>query len=771
MSAVEAIRVLSSSDECAMEPIHLPGSIQPHAVVIVLHDGIIVQASQNSTTLFGAGGQVAETLAGRTLADLVGIDTADQLIGRVGSPTAQPQRPRSSRFVLGDKTVDITVVDVAGQRGFDDDVRIVQFEPVTSDDTGEVNFAAEITDAMMRIQAADSSEAVVDEVCGFVKSLTGFDRVMAYRFEADDHGIVIAEHREPTLDPFLGLHYPESDIPAQARAMYVSQWLRIIPDARYRPSPLIPRTLPDGRSPDLSGITSRSVSPVHCEYLANMGVLASMSISVVVGGRLWGLIACHHYLDTRLPSTPVREACEFVALAASVMISSRLAEERTARALTAESLRRRLGEHLSNSDDVTLGLTADPHLLLALADASGVAIVFRGAVTLTGHTPDAETVLATVAEIAATHPGVVFSTDCTAEHHPSLVAHGDSAAGLLAMPISSLHRNYVVWFRPEQRIEVRWAGEPTKAIRASPDGSRHLSPRESFEAWSEAVEGRSRPWSAEHIAAIESVRDLVAGHITQTVEKMAKLNADLARSNAELDAFAYIGAHDLQEPLRSLANHANFLVEDYTDVLDDNGLQRLETISNLADRMAGMIRGLLDNARLGRSELDIETVRLASIVDDVSELLSGRLDVSGTRLELVTDAEILVDRDMITHVVMNLVSNAIKYNVSAEPHVQIGSAALSTTARGADLISQSLVGETAQRVVYVRDNGIGIPAHELESIFGVFHRLHEPDEYGGGSGAGLAIARRIVQRHGGSLWAESQLGAGTTFYFSTGPAA
>ena len=771
MSAVEAVRVQSSSDECALEPIHIPGSIQPHAVVIVLQDGIIVQASQNSTSLFGAGGRVAETLAGRPLADLVGIDTADQLIGRVGRPAPQPRRPRSSRFVLGGKTVDITVVAIADPRGSDVDVQIVQFEPATSDDTGEVNFAAEITDAMMRIHSADSSEAVVDEVCGFVKSLTGFDRVMAYRFEADDHGIVIAEHREPALEPFLGLHYPESDIPAQARKLYVSQWLRIIPDARYRPSPLIPRNLPDGRSLDLSGITSRSVSPVHCEYLANMGVLASMSISVVVGGRLWGLIACHHYRGTRLPSTPVREACEFVALAASVMISSRLAEEHTARALTTESLRRRLGEHLSNSDDVALGLTADPQLLLDQADASGVAIVFRGSVTLSGHTPDAEAVLAVVADIAAIHPGVVFSTDCTAEHYPSLVPHGDSAAGLLAMPISSLNRNYVVWFRAEQRTEVRWAGEPPNAMRASPDGLRHLSPRASFEAWSEAVEGRSRPWSSEHIAAIESVRDLVAGHITHTVEKMAKLNADLARSNAELDAFAYLGAHDLQEPLRSLANHANFLVEDYSDVLDEDGLERLKTISNLAGRMAGMIRRLLDNARLGRSELDIEAMPLASIVDDVSELLSGRLEMSGTQLELVSDAEILGDRDMITHVVMNLVSNAITYNASTEPLVQIGSVALSSTARGADVISQSLVGEIAPQVVFVRDNGIGIPADALESIFGVFHRLHEPNEYGGGSGAGLAIARRIVQRHGGSLWAESVLGSGTTFFFSTGPAA
>jgi chemotaxis family two-component system sensor kinase Cph1 len=386
-------------------------------------------------------------------------------------------------------------------------------------------------------------------------------------------------------------------------------------------------------------------------------------------------------------------------------------------------------------------------------------------VSLIGSTPDADSVLLLVASIARSNPGEIVESHRAGDDHPMLSAHGESAAGFLAMPISSLHHNYVVWFRSEQIFEVRWAGRPEKTVRPSPDGKFRFSPRDSFAAWAETVRNESRPWSNDDVAAVDLLRVLVANHVTRTVERLGMLNAALNRSNAELDTFAYVGAHDLQEPLRTLSNHATFLIDVYADVLDDVGNEQLRSISKVASRMTRMVHGLLDNARLGQQELQLGHARLSVIVDDVRTLLSGMLARTGSRIEVLDDAEMVVDPDLIAHVLMNLVSNAIKYNDSAVPLIEIGTVAVSATARGPVLIPTSLVAETERRVVFVRDNGIGIAPEHIDAILGVFHRLHRDDAYGGGTGVGLTIARRIVQRHGGVLWVESGPD-GSTFYFS-----
>lgn len=521
-------------DSCDQEPIHIPGSIQPHAVLLVLQDDYVVQCSENASELLALEGPVTEAVLGRRVDAVLGANIGGSLLT---DKSMDGRRIRSSRTTLpGGRVVDVAAVEQDPDGDAASRMRIVQIEPVVASDDAEVSFADAVTDAVFRIQLAGSSDIVIEEACAFVKLLTGFDRVMGYRFEPDDHGVVIAEHRRADLEPFLGLHYPASDIPAQARRLYLEHWLRLIPDARYRPVPLVPTSLPSGKPLDLSAVTSRSVSPIHCEYLTNMSVVASMSISLVVGGRLWGLIACHHYRGPKLPSAPVREACEFIALTASVMLGSRLVEERAANALQVESVRSRLAEQLARSDDLTTGLTGEPQLLLDLVDAQGAAIVIAGVATLIGSTPDEETVARLVDLIGEAHVGAVVATDNARVGYPVLTGHEDTAAGFLAMPISSLQRNYVVWFRPQWLHEVQWAGEPMKAVQQAPE--RRLAPRTSFEAWTEHVEGRSRPWSPEQVTTVEALRALIANHIVKTVEQLARLNAELVRSNAELDAFA-----------------------------------------------------------------------------------------------------------------------------------------------------------------------------------------------------------------------------------------
>ena len=371
--------------------------------------------------------------------------------------------------------------------------------------------------------------------------------------------------------------------------------------------------------------------------------------------------------------------------------------------------------------------------------------------------------------LATTAPGAVVVTDRAPAEFPVLAPVADAASGIVALPLSSLQRNYLIWFRGRWVHEVRWAGNPGKAVRRADDGSVRLVPRASFAEWVESVEDRSRPWQPDRLAAVEQLRSLLARHISRTSEQLARLNAELVRSNAELDAFAYIAAHDLKEPLRGLANYASFLAEDYQDLLDDDGRHQLAMMTQLTGRMNGLLSSLLNYARVGRGELHRETARLSRVLAGVTDLLRARLDQSGAELVLVADAEIHADVDLVEQVLMNLVSNAVKYTTAPVRRVEVGVTTLSHTGRGLDAVRRSPLDDVDMQVVLVRDNGIGIPADRQEDIFRVFRRLHGPGEFGGGEGAGLTIARRIVERHGGTMWVESTPGEGSTFYFTLGP--
>ena len=784
-------------DDCDAEPIHVPGSVQPHAAVAVVVDGVVVQHSTNLGDVLRLDDPSPEAIDGRRLDDLLGADAA--LLASV----IEPERRRDrvvTRIEREGEEIDMSC-PVSG------DVSILQFEPVAGSDLPDGSFRDTVTEAVTLVQGAASSQEVVELVCGFIRRLTGFDRVMAYRFEPDEHGVVVAEDHVEGLEPFLDLHYPATDIPAQARRMYLDHWIRLIPDASYEPVPIVPTLTPTNGEPlDLSDVDARSVSPIHCEYLRNMGVASSMSISIVVDGRLWGLFACHHYSGPRRPPRQIREACEFVALTASVMIGSRESLERAEGRLHVEGLIRQVERHLAGRDDVVSGLRAADGVLSDLVDAGGVSIVLGGRVESVGACPTDAAAVAIAQACADRSPNEVVATDrvvdlltddgsdadddagnagdassgstasATNASGPDGTAGGtvtdddlEVSAGVVALPLSSAQGNYLLFHRPRWEREVRWAGRPEKAVRTADDGSSRLVPRSSFEAWVEDVHDRSRPWRERDLEAVEALRVLLATHITRTIEQMAQLNTELSRSNAELDAFAYVAAHDLKEPLRGIANYASFLLEDYEDLIGDEGGTYLRSMASLTTRMTSLLGSLLDYARIGQSELHRSTVTIRDLVEDVRPLVSSRLHDSNGEMVIVGDPGDVVsaDRDLIGQVLMNLITNALKYNASERPRIEIGTTTLDGTQRGLAIVQDALVSDRRRRVVFVRDDGIGIAPAMLEDVFRVFRRLHAPTEYGGGAGAGLTIARRIVTRHGGAIWAESTPGEGSTFFFTT----
>jgi light-regulated signal transduction histidine kinase (bacteriophytochrome) len=308
---------------------------------------------------------------------------------------------------------------------------------------------------------------------------------------------------------------------------------------------------------------------------------------------------------------------------------------------------------------------------------------------------------------------------------------------------------------------VNWGGNPNKPVEISEDGSLRMSPRQSFELWQETVSGSCLPWKASEIEAASELRSLIVGVVLRQADEMALMNFELQRSNEELDSFAYIASHDLKEPLRGIHNYANFLMEDYAETLDDDGVAKLQTMVRLTQRMEDLINSLLHFSRLGRAELAQDSVNLNELVQQIIATLTISRPQNEVEFRIPRPIpSIQGDYSQINELFTNLISNAIKYNNKPEKWVEIGFL---------DSEDQEMIENGAEApalTFYIRDNGIGIPAEHLDKIFQIFRRLHGRDEFGGGTGAGLTIARKIVERHGGRIWVESTPTQGSTFYFT-----
>ncbi|MBI3440551.1 MAG: MASE1 domain-containing protein [Proteobacteria bacterium] len=236
---------------------------------------------------------------------------------------------------------------------------------------------------------------------------------------------------------------------------------------------------------------------------------------------------------------------------------------------------------------------------------------------------------------------------------------------------------------------------------------------------------------------------------------LLRVTRELKRSNQELDDFAYIVSHDLKEPLRGLQNFSQFLLEDYEDKLDTEGKNKLHTISDLTKRLEALLDTLLYYSRLGRTELAVRATDLNDVVRNVIDMLSITLKEKNTTVDILRKLPVIsCDSAHIGEVFQNLIGNALKYNDKPENKIEIGFMTDHLRAPG-------------EVVFFVRDHGIGIQEENLETIFKIFKRLHARDAYGGGTGSGLAIVRKILLQHGGNVWAESKgKNQGTTLFFT-----
>ena len=651
---------------CDREPIHIPGRIQPHGMLLAISepDLLIVQASTNTYQHIG---RTHEALLGLPLADMLGSEYVDYLRN-----TLMIEQIDQNPLYVWTAQINGSEQRFDGLIHRHNGVLILELEPAHHPAATRPDFYRIVKTIITKLQRSETFDTFCDTAAAEVRALTGFDRVMIYRFDVDGHGEVIAEALSDQLTPFLGLHYPASDIPKQARALYLRNWLRLIPDIHYAPVDIVPTLTPGANMPiDLSYSVLRSVSPIHLEYLANMGVGASMSISLVDDGELWGLIACHHSAPNYLPYE-VRSACEFLGQAVSLQLAAKQNTQDYAYRERISAIGAQLVQQMAQAQPWYQGLLTSSPNMLDLIDAGGAALCVDGQITALGRTPSVDDIRVLIAWLGSQPSSNIYSTASLAGNYPALVRCSDTASGVLAAPISHEQGEYLLWFRPEVAQTINWGGAPTKAAELHDEGIR-LSPRKSFDLWQQTVALHALPWESYERTAALDLRNTILSIVLRRAAEMTRLNADLERSNIELDAFAYIASHDLKEPLRGLHNYAQFLIEDYGEQLDAEGQAKLQTLSRLTQRMETLIDTLLHYSRVGRVDLSMQESDLNVLIHEITDRLAVSLEQQQIQVRILRPLPtILCDQVRLGEVFYNLIVNAIKYNNKPEKWIEIG---------------------------------------------------------------------------------------------------
>ena len=726
-------------------PIHILTQVQPHGVLLVLQEPelTVLQVSRNTSTAFGVA---PEAILGKTLDDILDSFQVDRL--RMGLSRENLDLINPTKVWVRRKGDDYLVFDAVFHRSADGFL-VLELEPALTQETIPfLSFYHLARASINQIETTSNLQDFCQIIVREVRKVTGFDRVMLYKFDEDGHGEVVAEEKLEDMEPYLGLHYPESDIPQPARKMFLSNWIRVIPNAHAEPVELYPSDNPITNQPvDLTLSILRSAYPCHLEYLHNMGVGASLTISLMKDEKLWGLIACHHRTPKHVPYE-LRKACEFLGRVIFAEIFTREEEADYNYRMKLAHVQSALIEYMSQEDNFIDGLIQHEPNLLDLANAKGAAICFNGQWTTLGRTPAEEELNYLVQWLAKTVDEEVFSTDSLPLIYSDAERFKEVASGMLAIPISK--RSYVLWFRPEVIQTVNWGGDPNHAYELKQSNSDlRLCPRKSFELWKETVRLKSLPWKPVEVKATLELRKAIVNIVLRQAEELALLAQDLERSNAELKKFAYVASHDLQEPLNQVANFVQLLEMRYNDELDEDAKEFIGFAVDGVSLMQTLIDDVLVYSKVDLKGIEWELTEVETALNQALANLRGRIAETGAEISYNPMPTIVADSTQLMQLFQNLLGNAIKFRKKDEaPRIHVG-----------------VQRQEDSWLFSVQDNGIGIDPQFADRIFVIFQRLHTRDEYPG-SGMGLAICKKIVECHRGQIWVESELGKGATFFFT-----
>jgi chemotaxis family two-component system sensor kinase Cph1 len=486
---------------CEREQIHLAGSIQPHGAVLLVRepDHIVVQASENAVSFLG----LRHSVIGQRL-DAIEGDLARKL--RPHLTDSLHDVPRGVRCHVGNPSHAFDCLIHRPNGGG----LIIELERAGA----SADLSRYLEQGLQTIIAAASLRTLCDETARIFKALTGYHRVMIYRFDDQGHGEVFSEERDPDREAYLGNRYPASDIPQIARRLYERNRIRVLVDVEYDPVPLIPRLSPiSGEELDMSLCFLRSSSPIHVQYLKNMGVRATLVVSLMVSGRLWGLVSAHHYVP-RFVHFEERAICELLAEAVATRISALESFSQAQAELSVRRLEQRMIRAISSEGDWRGALFDGSGALLEAVVGTGAALLFEGEVRTVGEVPSTLALREIGRWLDAQPQGSVIATASLGQDAPQFELLTAIASGLLATPVSTSPGEYLIWLRPERVRTVIWGGNPFKPILVG-DDAKTLSPRRSFSQWHQIVEGTADPWSDADLAAARLVGDTVSDVIIQ----------------------------------------------------------------------------------------------------------------------------------------------------------------------------------------------------------------------------------------------------------------
>ena len=725
---------------CADEPIRFPGAIQPHGLLLTLNEPAleIVQVSANVATLLD---REPLGLIGQPLAQLIGDAEAAQVREALLQPALSDTPPL--HFRLNGTAFDGLLHRHQGVLILELEIHVENFQPrnVAGNQT-------HLGRMLQRLHAATSLQALYDISVKEIQAMTGYDRVLIYRFEEEGHGQVIAEASDPSMEVFNGLFFPASDIPEQARELYRTNWLRIIPNADYQPVPLLPKLRPDTDTPlDLSFATLRSVSPIHCQYMKNMGVLSSMSISLLKGDKLWGLISCGNRQPLHVPHE-LRAACQTIGQVLSLQISAmealEISRQREAKVAALALLNQAMIDSPQNVFD---GLANQPQVLMALNNAGGIAIIEDNQLHRYGNCPEP-------AQIRALHKWLqdsgepVFASHNLASVYPPAAEYQQVASGVLAMSLPKPVDNGVLWFRPEVKENINWSGDPRKPLDLeNSDAGLRLRPRTSFEIWKVEMAGISTKWSHGDLFA---ANDLRRSALENDLARQVRREQEAVRARDELVA---VVSHDLRNPMTVISMLCGMMQKAFSS--DGPHTSRristaIDTMQQAAGRMNTLLEDLLDTSKIdaGRYSITPQKLDVGQMFEEAQALLAPLALDKDISISFAADPDLRIhaDPERLFQVLSNLVGNAIKFTP------RLGTVGVHAKSVGDEI------------VFTVRDSGEGIPKEHLPHVFDRYWTVKEGNP--NGTGLGLYITQGIVEAHGGRIVAESEPGQGSEFRFT-----
>jgi len=733
-------------ENCENEAIHIPGEIQPHGFLLGIRpDWKIDYCTENISTFFNL---THAQVLGKDFSAVFGAEAESSITQYIQGDEVKDAFPLEIELL--DKLFQINI-HKSGQN------YILEGELLFPDREKLADAYKQTIQFVNQMNKTKSLKDLCALVAKGTREITGYDRVMIYRFDEQYNGEVFAEDRDERIEPFLGLHYPHTDIPAQARELYIRNQLRLIVDINYKPVPIYTVDDQPGKNLDLSLSILRSTSPIHVEYLKNIGVGATLTISLIHHDKLWGLIACHHYSEKNI-SPQIRLAAKLQGQFITSQIDVRQAYDEN---LTAQKTNLALDQLLALDlpiGEKSLESIANSPQLLELCNASGVAIVARGKFYKNGLTPSDAQIELLLELINNKTTEEIYTTNNISVEFPELEQSPDFA-GLI---YHSLGNNaHIIWYRPETVSEIHWGGDPAKAIVKDENG---LHPRNSFNIWKQIVKHKSSRWRKyETNAAVQYAHtlhnQLILIMLSEEEEKYRNQSEVLRETNSELENINWISTHDLQEPLRKIQLITSKMLSEIDGLSIESISQSLHRVSKSANRMSGLLEDILKYTRIKNTRDKLQKVDLNKILGATIKEMKELIEERSAIIQHEDLPEVHAIGFLMRQLFINILQNSLKYaSPERTPKIKI------TASQEPVLIKHKY--KVYCYWIRFSDNGIGFEQQFAESIFKVFTRLHTQEQYTG-SGIGLALCKKIMQAVGGDIEAEGNPGSGTdiTIYF------